>query len=145
MDKINVKNKYIFYKFNTKTVLTIAKGGNKKELIENMKDKKISDNYEVLLMKIEKKKEWTPKIPSNMLGGPIKVSFSFYTVTNKGKLKKKEDDPRGIQIIYYTLDYYQEHKINSKDLKKIALLAFLNKLEKRLLAPKLITQINKDF
>jgi len=143
MDKINVKNKYIFYKFNTKTVLTIAKGINKKELIENMKDKKISDNYEVLLMKIEKKKEWTPKIPINMLGGPIKVSFSFYTVTNKGKLKKQED-PRGIQIIYYTLDYYQKNKIKSEDLKKIALLAFLNKLEKRLLAPKLITQINNS-
>jgi hypothetical protein len=143
MDKINVKNKYIFYKFNTKTVSTIAKGINKKELIENMKDKKISDNYDVLLMKIEKKKEWTPKIPINMLGGPIKVSFSFYTVTNKGKLKKQEDS-RGIQIIYYTLDYYQKNKIKSEDLKKIALLAFLNKLEKRLLAPKLITQINNS-
>jgi hypothetical protein len=143
MDKINVKNKYIFYKFNTKTVSTIAKGINKKELTENMKDKKISDNYDVLLMKIEKKKEWTPKIPINMLGGPIKVSFSFYTVTNKGKLKKQEDS-RGIQIIYYTLDYYQKNKIKSEDLKKIALLAFLNKLEKRLLAPKLITQINNS-
>ena len=143
-DKIIVKNKYLFYKFNqkTNTINTLSKGNSMKEVKENTKDKKISSEYEVLLMKIEKIKDWSPttKIPVNMLGGPIKISFSFFTVTDKGKLKKKEDS-RGIQIIYYTLEYYDKNKINSKDLKKIALLAFSNKLEKRLLAPKLITQI----
>lgn len=142
-DNITVKNKYIFYKFNptTNIVNIVSKGNSMKELKENSKDKKF--NNEVLLMKIEKARDWSPttKIPVNMLGGPLKISFSFYTVTDKGKLKKKED-VRGIQIIYYTLEYYNENKINSKDLKKLSLLAFLNKLEKRLLAPKLITQIN---
>jgi hypothetical protein len=41
------------------------------------------------------------------------------------------------------LEYYEKNNIKLKDLKKIAELAFLNKLEKRLLAPKLITQIFK--
>ena len=61
-------------------------------------------------------------------------------IFTKNKLKKKEDK-RDIQIIYYTLDYYKKNKIKTKDLKKIGELGFLNKLEKRLLAPKLITQI----
>jgi hypothetical protein len=91
-------------------------------------------------LKIEKVKKWNPKIPTNILGGPIKLSFTFFDITKKLKIKKKEDK-RAIQIVYYTLEYYEKNNIKLKDLKKVAELAFLNKLEKRLLAPKLITQI----
>jgi hypothetical protein len=57
-------------------------------------------------------------------------------------LKKNKEDPRAIQFLFYTYDYILKHKINSKDLKKLALFAQANKLEKRALAPKLITQLN---
>ena len=76
-----------------------------------------------------------------MLGGPIKVLFSFYKITKKGIIKKNKNDPRSIQFLFYTYDYYLKNKINSSDLKKLAQLAFNNKLEKRALAPKLINQI----
>lgn len=146
MTSIKIENKYLFFKFNSENnkIILIDKGNSKSELIKSINKKNINKEYDILLMKLEKKKEWSPntKIPINMLGGPIKISFSFFNLSNKNKLKSKED-PRSIQIIYYTLEYYQKHNIKSKDLKEVAKLCFLNKLEKRLLAPKLIDQITK--
>jgi hypothetical protein len=138
-------NKYFFYKINTLTnkVSLINKGDKKTELSKEVnKTLKNQDKYQIMLLKIEKVKKWNPKIPANILGGPIKISFTFFDLTKKLKIKKKEDK-RAIQIIYYTLEYYEKNNIKLKDLKKVAELAFLNKLEKRLLAPKLITQIHK--
>jgi len=138
-------NKYFFYKINTLTnkVSLINKGDKKTELSKEVnKTLKNQDKYQIMLLKIEKVKKWNPKIPLNILGGPIKISFTFFDITKKLKIKKKEDK-RAIQIIYYTLEYYEKNNIKLKDLKKVAELAFLNKLEKRLLAPKLITQIHK--
>jgi len=138
-------NKYFFYKINTLTnkVSLINKGDKKTELSKEVnKTLKNQDKYQIMLLKIEKVKKWNPKIPANILGGPIKISFTFFDITKKLKIKKKEDK-RAIQIIYYTLEYYEKNNIKLKDLKKVAELAFLNKLEKRLLAPKLITQIHK--
>lgn len=136
-------NKYFFYKINTLTnkISLINKGDKKTELSKEVnKTLKNQDKYQIMLLKIEKVKKWNPKIPLNILGGPIKISFTFFDITKKLKIKKKEDK-RAIQIIYYTLEYYEKNNIKLKDLKKVAELAFLNKLEKRLLAPKLITQI----
>jgi hypothetical protein len=136
-------NKYFFYKINTLTnkVSLINKGDKKTELSKEVnKTLKNQDKYQIILLKIEKVKKWNPKIPTNILGGPIKLSFTFFDITKKLKIKKKEDK-RAIQIVYYTLEYYEKNNIKLKDLKKVAELAFLNKLEKRLLAPKLITQI----
>ena len=159
-------NKYFFYKINTLTnkVSLINKGDKKTDLSKEVnKTLKDQDKYQIMLLKIEKVKKWNPKIPANILGGPdnfllkekniqlgenlfspgpIKLSFTFFDITKKLKIKKKEDK-RAIQIIYYTLEYYEKNNIKLKDLKKVAELAFLNKLEKRLLAPKLITQIFK--
>jgi len=138
-------NKYFFYKFNalTNKVYLINKGDKKSELFKEVnKTIKNQDKYQIMLLKIEKVKKWNPKIPANILGGPIKISFTFFDITKKLKIKKKEDK-RAIQIIYYTLEYYEKNNIKLKDLKRVAELAFLNKLEKRLLAPKLITQIHK--
>ena len=96
----------------------------------------------VIDMKTEKKDDFSlTSKNTNSLGGPIKITFQFYELTSRGNLKKKKEDPRAIQLVYYTLDYYLKNKIKSSDLVKLALLAFQNKLEKRLLAPKLITQI----
>jgi hypothetical protein len=144
--KIKIKNKYIFFKFNliTNKVSLLSKGNSKKELNENTKGKKLKSEEEVLLMKFDLMKDWSPdtKISINMLGGPIKITFTIYQVTEKGKLKKKEDK-RAIQFVYYTFDFYQKNKIKSEHLKKLSIMAFKNSLEKRLLAPKLITQILK--
>lgn len=137
-------NKYFFYKINTLTnkVSLINKGDKKSDLSKEVnKTLKDQEKYQIMLLKIEKVKKWNPKIPANILGGPIKLSFTFFDITKKLKMKKKEDK-RAIQIVYYTLEYYEKNNIKLKDLKKVAELAFLNKLEKRLLAPKLITQIN---
>ena len=137
-------NKYFFYKFNalTNKVSLINKGDKKSELSKEVnKTIKNQDKYQIMLLKIEKVKKWNSKIPANILGGPIKISFTFFDITKKLKIKKKEDK-RAVQIVYYTLEYYEKNNIKLKDLKKVAELAFLNKLEKRLLAPKLITQIN---
>lgn len=123
-------NKYFFYKFNilTHKVSLINKGNSKTELSKEVNQTLQSqDKYQIMLLKIEKKKT-------------IKISFSFFDITKKLKIKKKEDK-RAIQVIYYTLEYYEKNNIKLKDLKKVAELAFLNKLEKRLLAPKLINQI----
>jgi hypothetical protein len=139
---IKIKNKYIFFKYNLNKVNKVCDSNTKDELKNKMKGKKIEGD--ILLMKFQKKRDWSPttKIPVSMLGGPIKVLFEFYEISDKGVLKKKEDE-RSVQFIYYTYDYYLEHKINSEDLLKLAKLVFENKLEKRLMAPKLITQINK--
>ena len=141
---IKLKYKYTFLKKNIKTnkITLIIKGNSKTKLIKEFNKKNINTDYEIMLIKLDIMKEWHPdkKIPVNMIGGPIKIKFEFFNITSKNKLKKKEDK-RDIQIIYYTLDYYRKNNIKTKDLKKIGELAFSNKLEKRLLAPKLITQI----
>ena len=112
------------------------------EMKEKLKNKKINSGDDVVLITLEKT-NWTPtsKIPLNMLGGPIKVLFTFYKTSDDSKIKKNKNDPRAIQFLYYTFDYYIKNKIKMSDLKKIAHLAFMNKLEKRPLAVKLISQI----
>lgn len=141
---IKVKNKYIMYKLDLKTnkISSLTKADSKEELKEKTKGKKIKLETDIVLLTFEKTK-WTPesKIPINMLGGPIKVLCSFYKVTKKGVIRKNKEDPRAIQFLFYTYDYYLKHKINSSDLKKLVKMAFANKLEKRALAPKLITQL----
>ena len=137
MIEIKIKNKYVLFKRDIlkNKITKISKGNTKEELFSPIKDKKFKDSIELLIMTFERKNDWTPdtKIPINMLGGPIKVTFSFLN----------KEDPRSIQLIYYTYDYYLKNKIKVADLLKLAKLAFENKLEKRLMAAKLITQIEK--
>jgi hypothetical protein len=144
MIEIKIKNKYFLFKRNLKNdkIVKVSKGNTKEELYKSIKEKTFKDENEFLVMTFEIKKDWTPetKIPINMLGGPIKITFSFLT----HNLKNKED-PRAIQIIYYTYDFYVKNKIKIADLLKLSKLAFENKLEKRLLAAKLITQIVSKF
>lgn len=140
---MEIKKKYILYKFINNKISKLTEAQTKTELKEKIKGKKINVESDIILITFEKT-DWTPntKIPINMLGGPIKVLFSFYTISKNGILKKNKEDSRAIQFLFYTYEYYLKHKINSKDLKKLALFAQANKLEKRALAPKLITQIN---
>jgi hypothetical protein len=141
-DSIKIKYKYYMFKLNKEKnkISLISKANSKKEILNTSKQHKIEND--IILIKLEKTK-WTPttKIPANMLSGPIKVFFSFYTVNIKNKIRENKEDPRTVQFLFYTYDYYLKHKIKIDDLKKLSKLAFANKLEKRLLAPKLITQI----
>jgi hypothetical protein len=141
-DSIKIKYKYYMFKLNKKKnkISLISKANSKKEILNTSKQHKIEND--IILIKLEKTK-WTPttKIPANMLSGPIKVFFSFYTVNIKNKIRENKEDPRTVQFLFYTYDYYLKHKIKIDDLKNLSKLAFANKLEKRLLAPKLITQI----
>lgn len=141
MVDIKIKNKYVVFKRDIlkNKITKISKGNTKEEFLLPIKDKKFKDGVELLILTITKT-DWTPetKIPVNMLGGPIKVTFSFLTNTLKNK-----EEPRSIQLVYYTYDYYLKNKIKVSDLLKLAKLAFENKLEKRLMAVKLITQIEK--
>ena len=141
-DTIKIKYKYYMFKLNKEKnkITLICKANLKKEILNTSKQHKIEND--IILIKLEKTK-WTPttKIPTNMLSGPIKVFFSFYTVNIKNKIRENKEDPRTVQFLFYTYDYYLKHKIKIDDLKKLSKLAFANKLEKRLLAPKLITQI----
>lgn len=141
--EIIIKNKYIMYTFFNNKISKLTNTNTKSEIKETIKGKKINIESDIILITFEKT-NWTQKtkIPINMLGGPIKVLFSFYKISKKGVLKKNKEDSRAIQFLFYTYDYYLKHKINSKDLKKLALYAQANKLEKRALAPKLITQLN---
>ena len=129
------------FKMNDKKIVSsVTKANTKEELKDNLKNKTIPLDSDVILITLEKT-NWIPdtKISINMLGGPIKILFTFYTV--KKSIKKNKDDPRAVQFLFYTYDYYLKNKIKINDLKKIANLAFQNKLEKRPLAKKLITQI----
>ena len=145
-DSIKIKYKYYMFKLNKEKnkISTMIKANSKKELNEKLKDKiKNTLENDIILITLEKTK-WTPttKIPVNMLSGPIKVYFSFYIFDIlKKKIRKNKEDPRSVQFLFYTYDYYLKNKIKIDDLKKLSKLAFSNKLEKRLLALKLITQI----
>lgn len=148
-NSIKIKYKYYMFKLNKEKnkITLISKATSKKEILKTFKakindTKQISNSNDIILIKLEKTK-WTPtiKIPANMLSGPIKVIFSFYTISIKNKIQHNKEDPRTVQFIFYTYDYYLKYKIKTDDLKKLSKLAFANKLEKRLLAPKLITQI----
>ena len=80
------------------------------------------------------KTNWTPEtiIPINMLGGPVKILFNF--VNN-------EEDKRNVFFLFIDNKYLKKNNINDDDLFKVAQLAINDKLEKRLLAPKLISDL----
>lgn len=80
------------------------------------------------------KTRWTPNtiIPINMIGGPIRITFKF--VNN-------EEDKRNVFKLFLDNKYLTKNNINDVDLFKVATLAINDKLEKRLLAPKLISDL----
>ena len=135
---IQLKSKYFLFKQNGTKISALVKAQTKAELKDKLKNKKLTEKDDIMLITL-KKTTWdlNTKIPINMLGGPIKVLFSFYNLTPKNNLQKKED-PRAIQFLFYTYDYYLKNKIKIEDLKRVGKKAFANSLEKRPLAPKLM-------
>ena len=156
---LKIPNKYWLIKYSpiknkTKTILKSKKMETLKEQIKGIK---IGPNYEIILLKLSKEPKFKDNNQSGLsklIGGPIKITFKMYQLTESMILKPKyepvlnrkgEPDPdkRNAQYLFITKEYYQNQGINQKDLEKVALLAVTNKLEKRPLAPKLINQINK--
>ncbi len=161
--KIKIPNKYWLIKYSpTKNkIKTILKSKKIETLKEQIKGIKISSNYEIILLKLTKEPKFkddnslqTNKSSLNkLIGGPIKITFKMYLLTDSMVLKPKyepipnrkgelDPDKRNAQFLFITKEYYETKGINQKDLEKVALLAITNKLEKRPLAPKLIDQIN---
>ena len=100
--------------------------------INNIIYKNSNDNN-LVLMELTKT-SWTPEsiVPINMIGGPIKITFNF--VNN-------EEDKRNVFKLFLDNKYLIKNNINDDDLFKVARLAINDKLEKRLLAPKLISDL----
>ena len=143
----NIDKYYLFTNNNSKLSL-IDQGSNKKELFTSFKSKLSSkikkdkyQDYDLILLKI-KKINYNPKQPIKMVFGPIKVEINFFQLSPRGAIKINKFETRNNHL-FYTLDFLSKNKISKKQFKKIIQLALDNKLEKRLLAPKTIEQINK--
>ena len=152
-----IQNKYYLFKFNnlTNQIKSVVKSNSMTELKEKVIGKNIKQTDEIILLKLNKERAFKENIidPLKLIAGPIKITFKIFVMTSSGNLKKKyedtvnrqgkkDTDKRNAQMIYYTLDFYNKYGIRTDDLKKVAILAITNKLEKRFMAPKLITQIN---
>ena len=105
---IKIKYKYYMFKLNKEKnkITLIIKANSKKEIMNTSKQIKIEND--IILIKLEKTK-WTPttKIPANMLSGPIKVLFSFYTINIKRSFKHEY-----ITLFY---KYYNHNPIDNID------------------------------
>ena len=159
---MKISDKYYLFKFNIieKNIKLVTKSNSIKELKEQiigLKSKSF-DKYEFILIKLMKESKYNilkqDKSPlSNLIGGPIKLTIKMYKVSTNNILKplyekllnkKGELDPdrRNSQFLYITEDYIKiNNTIKTSHLKQVALYAGENKLEKRPLAAKLITQI----
>ena len=133
---------YLFIKKNSK-LLIFNNNSNKKLLFDSFKNKYINnyDGLNLILLKIYKVK-YNPKQPIKMIFGPIKVEINFFELSKRGAIKTNKYETRNNHL-FYTTEYLDNNKISKKDFKKIVTLAIDNKLEKRLLAPKTIDQLNK--
>jgi hypothetical protein len=157
--KIKIENKYWLFKINTEknSVKKVGESNGIRELKSQVIGQKLKDfnSYEFVLIKLSKEPKYNPEDKSplaKLIAGPIKVTIKMYGITESGVLKPKyeklpnkkgelDPDRRNSQFLYYTTEYYDANNIKSSDLKQVALLACANKLEKRPLAVKLITQI----
>jgi len=158
--KIKIENKYWLFKINMEknSVKKVGESNGIRELKSQVIGQKLKDfnSYEFVLIKLSKEPKYNPEDKSplaKLIAGPIKVTIRMYEITESGTLKPKyeklpnrkgelDPDRRNSQFLYYTTEYYETNNIKSSDLKQVALLACANKLEKRPLAVKLITQIN---
>lgn len=148
--------KYTIYlvkkdKLKVKNVHLINRASNKKEIFKLAKkyieSKKIAkedvSRYEIALIKFEKVK-YNPNQPIKMVFGPYKISIEFLQITNRYSAKKDEKEKKNNHL-FITENYLDSSKLNEfnykKYFKKMISMAYENKLEKRLLAPKTIDQL----
>lgn len=140
----NISKYYLFIlNKNNNKVLFVDKNNNKKEIFTTLKNKikKNYENYSIILITI-KKVEYDENQAIKMIFGPIKVEIKFFVFSKRGAISTEKSEKRNNHL-FYTNSFLEKNKISKKDLRKIVQLASENKLEKRLLAPKIIEQIFK--
>ena len=142
---LNIKYKYYLI-FPNKKYKILAKNNNLRILLKEGKEKILNkkDKYvdnKMIVLKLTKQKEVINKSKIKLYTGPIKVEMFSYKVSKRGTIKL--DEKSKSNLLFYTQKYLDKNKINMTDLKKIAKAFYTDKLEKRLLAPKLIDQIKK--
>jgi hypothetical protein len=157
---IKINYKYYLFKFYDNKISKILKCNKKSELKEKLVGKRLNipqtGNVEFILVKLSKEKKFNPNEKKSglngMIGGPIKITFKIMEINDNNIMKpkyekiknskgKNDPDKRNAQFVYIPMDYYENKGINNADIEQLSHWALLNKLEKRLLAPKLITQI----
>ena len=142
---VNIKYKY-YLVFPDKNYKILSKNNNLRLLLKEGKQKIIKNkdkylNFKIILLKLTKQKIIKNESKIKLFTGPIKVEMFNYKITKRGTIKLNEKSKSN--LLFYTEKYLLKNKIKIKDLMKISKAFDLDKLEKRLLAPKLINQINK--
>jgi hypothetical protein len=142
--------KYYVYFLNktNNNIKKIASSNKKDEVIHLFKkyiklNKNISDEtHDCIILKYQKV-NYNENQPIKMVFGPIKITISFYKITKRLSIKDSKDDNRNNHI-FLTIKFLEKNSKNVilKYMKQIIDYANRNKLEKRLLAPKTIDQIN---
>lgn len=147
---MKLKYKYYLIYPNHKKFITLGKNNNKSELFKltKTKIKKNLKKYavkDIILLRLKIVKEYKPILKSKkklIKIGPIKVEVIYYQITKRGNIKMDKFEKRG-DMLFYTEKYLDKKGILIKDLKRIVKASINNKLQKKLLAPKFIDQINK--
>ncbi len=159
-------NKYYIYLVKGEsTIKNIAKSNNKKDIINEFKKfLKLKEfqsldsiqSIKCILLKIEKVK-WDPSKTQaiKMVYGPIKISINYLNITKRYSLSINKNEKRNNHI-FLTDEFIKKEMRESNEfpgfkpnnikkmekyLKKIVEYSNLDKLEKKLLAPKTIDQI----
>ena len=146
--------KYHFYllkKDDPSIVKKIFKSNKKTDIISESKKyikskfnelNKAESIYELILLKYQKVR-FDENQPIKMVFGPIKISITFFKITDRLSIKENRDDKRNNHL-FLTKNFLENNNKKPtilKYLKAITEMASKNKLEKRLLAPKTIDQI----
>jgi hypothetical protein len=158
---IKINYKYYLFKYHDNKIKKVLRFNKKEEMKKELVGKKLNKDAEYILTKISKEKSYTENKSdlsdkSNKLNiklGPIKVVFKIMEINENGIMKPKyekqtnsrgkmDPDKRNAQFVYISTSYYEKNGIKSTDIMEVSRWAILNKLEKRLLAPKFIDQIH---
>lgn len=151
---MKIKNKYYLFKYKNNNIKLVVKSSKMLQLKEKIIGMKLSPDNEFILLKLSKE----PKFNENavglnkMIGGPIKITCKILYITENSILHPKYEkipnksgeydmDKRNAQFVFIPLEWYNIRGIKTSDMMKLAHLMIENKLEKRPLAPKLISQI----
>lgn len=139
---------YLFIHYKNKIKLA-SNSNNKTDVFKIFKNKMQDiikkENYHMvtlILLKISKVM-YDPNSKIGIIGGPIKIDINFFYLSNRGAIKTNDNEKRNNHL-FYTPQFLEKNKVSKSHFKLIAEKAYLDKLEKRTLAPKTIEQIFKN-
>lgn len=149
LDKqLNRLNKYYLFIHYKNKIKSVGYANNKTEVFKifknnyiNMIKKEDYNTVTLILLKISKVK-YDPNSKMQLISGPVKIDITFFYLSNRGAIKSNDNEKRNNHL-FYTPKFLEKNKISKLHFKLIAMKAYLDKLEKRTLAPKTIEQIFK--